>query len=224
MPIQSTTPWATLTWRQPDTSSISEALSIWKIKTRLSTPINIQLGYLPGAPVNFVQYRVCKSTNPLKNVNPADPSFIVSPQDPANCPVFLYDNKTPQQTYTFTVTQPPPQPPLKPVMPDWEKAQIPTADVKNNLASWSTGNNNPTKYNTVKMINCIGNQTLKDSQSSQAWCCTLNRVGGIGVFGYSTPVVPATAHTILNNVVTTVKAPDERTSNARACNMGIPVE
>jgi hypothetical protein len=185
--------------------------------TPAQPPLNIQLGYAPDAPVNFVHYQVCKNTAPLKNVNPADPAFIISAVDPKNCPVYLYDNKASPQAYTFTVTTKPPF------------TEIPTADVRKNLASWSSGNGNPTKYNTTFNIDCSGNKPGRNKpglpdfkQSSKAWCCTLLIKSGNGVFAYSTPFVPPTAHTLLSNIVSTVKAEPEPTSNAETCNMGKP--
>ena len=150
---------------------------------RAAPPVNISLGFSPDAPVRFLTYGVCgNGPSQQKPVNPANPQFIISATDPENCPVYLTDNKHPAQTYTFTVTKAPPF------------TIIPTADVRKNLASWSSGNGNPTKYNTTSIIDCSGNTGVAPSQSSKAWCCTLLPNNGQGVFAYSTPEVPPTAH------------------------------
>jgi hypothetical protein len=113
-----------------------------------SPPINISLGFDPKSPVRFASYRVCKN-DPARDkpVNPHFPSFIISANDPKNCPVYLLDNKTPTpQSYTFTVTQPPRHFPV---------FQNPSD------AHWS--------QETAGIIDCSGNTAF--DQSSQLWCC-----------------------------------------------------
>ena len=178
-------------------------------QTRATPPLNISLGFSAEAPVRFLTYGVCgNAPSQQKPVNPANPQFIISATDPKNCPVYLTDNKNPAQTYTFTVTTPPPF------------TIIPTADVRKNLASWSSGNGNPTQYNTTSVIDCSGNTGVAPSQSSKAWCCTLLPGSGAGVFAYSTPEVPPTAHQTLINSVVTIPAEPSSTSNLMTCNMG----
>jgi hypothetical protein len=174
-------------------------------QTRATPPLNIQLGYSADAPVRFVKYGVCgNAAAQQKPVNPANPQFIISATDPKNCPVYLTDNENPPQTYTFTVETTPPY------------TVIPTSDVRKNLAAWSAGNGRPTKYNTTSVIACSGNT----SQLTKAWCCTLLPGNGTGVFAYSSPEVPPTAHqTLINNVVT-IPADPPNTANAMTCNMG----
>jgi hypothetical protein len=176
---------------------------------RASPPINISFGYSAADQARFVNYGVCGNTpSQQKPVNPANAQFIISATDPKNCPVYFTDNKNPAQTYTFTVTTPPPF------------TIIPTADVKKNLASWSSGNGNPTKYNTTSVIDCSGNTGVAPSQSSKAWCCTLLPGSGSGVFAYSSPEVPPTAHQTLIHHVVTNPAMASSTSNLMTCNMG----
>jgi hypothetical protein len=179
-------------------------------QTPAQPPINIGLGFSPTDPVRFLTYGVCgNDKTQQKPVNPANPQFIISATDPKNCPVFLNDNKNPPQTYTFTVTAPPSS-----------FTQIPTANVRMGQASWSAGNGRPTQFNTTSLINCSGNTGAPPSQSSKAWCCTLLPGSGAGVFAFSTPEVPPTAHqTLINNVVTNPAMPSD-TSNAMTCNMG----
>jgi hypothetical protein len=173
---------------------------------RAAPPINISLGYSPDAPVRFSTYAVCDPSQ-QKPVNPANPAFIMSASNPKDCPVYLTDNKDPAQTYRFRVTTSPPF------------TIIPTSDVKKNLASWSSGNGNPTQYNTTSVIDCTGN-----TGSSQAWCCLLLPGSGSGVFAYSTPEVPPTPHQTFIHQVSTIPAEPSTTSNGEICNMGKPIQ
>lgn len=178
-------------------------------QTRAQPPINISFGYASTDPVRFLTYGVCgNDPSQQKPVNPANAQFIISATNPKNCPVYFTDNKSPAQIYTFTVTTPPPF------------TIIPTADVKNNLASWSSGGGNPTQYNTTSVIDCSGNTGVAPSQSSKAWCCTLLPGSGTGVFAYSSPEVPPTAHQSLIHHVVTNPAMPSPTSNLMTCNMG----
>ena len=178
-------------------------------QTRAQPPINISFGYASTDAVRFVTYGVCgNDPSQQKPVNPANAQFIISATNPKNCPVYFTDNKSPAQIYTFTVTTAPPF------------TIIPTADVKKNLASWSSGGGNPTKYNTTSVIDCSGNNGVAPSQSSKAWCCTLLPGSGTGVFAYSSPEVPPTAHQSLIHHVVTNPAMATRTSDLMTCNMG----
>jgi hypothetical protein len=70
--------------------------------------------------------------------------------------------------------------------------------VRRNLAVWSAGDGRPAQYNTTSVIDCSANT----SQLTKARCCTLLPGSGAGVFAYSTPEAPPTAHrTLTNNVV-----------------------
>jgi hypothetical protein len=174
-------------------------------QTRATPPLNIQLGFSSEAQFRFLTYGVCgNAPSQQKPVNPANPQFIISATAPQNCPVFLTDNENPPQTYTFTVTKPPPF------------TVIPQADVRKNLANWSAGNGRPTKYNTTSVIDCSANT----SQLTRAWCCTLLPGSGAGVFAYSSPEVPPTAHQLLSNNVVTMGAVPPNTGNAMTCSMG----
>jgi hypothetical protein len=145
-------------------------------QTRATPPLSIQLGFSSEAQFRFQTYGVCgNASSQQKPVNPANPQFIISATAPQNCPVFLTDNENPPQTYTFTVTKPPPY------------TVIPQADVRKGLANWSDGNGRPTKYNTTSVIDCSGNT----SQLTKAWCCTQLPGSGAGVFAFSSPEVPA---------------------------------
>ena len=76
------------------------------------SPINIAVGFDTKDPNRFKSYRVCVNDaahdKPISDLNPA---FIINARDPAKCPVYLIDrgyNKSAPQTYTFTVSKPPP--------------------------------------------------------------------------------------------------------------------
>jgi hypothetical protein len=179
-------------------------------QTPAAPPINISFGYSKNDKARFVNYGVCgNDPSQQKPVNSANAQFIISATDPKNCPVYFTDNKDPTQIYTFTVTTPPPF------------TIIPTADVNKvpSLAVWSSGSGSPTKYNTTSVIDCSGNTGVVPSQSSKAWCCTLLPRSGTGVFAYSTPEVPPTAHQTLIHHVITNPAMTSSTSNLMTCNM-----
>jgi hypothetical protein len=180
-------------------------------------PIAISLGYAITDPVRFATYSVC-GPNKNKNVNPADPVFIISAINPQNCPVWLTDDKG--TNYTFTVKPTVTTPPLF--------TEIPTAAVKKGLAGWSTGigyplsGNNPTPYDTTGVIDCSGNT----SQLTKLWCCTRlaqdRGMGfGSGVSAYSTPADPPTGHRLYDNKVGTNPATDQVLAGT-VCNMGRP--
>ena len=161
-------------------------------------PININLGYGGPSPVQFASYRLCKNDPSRdKPVNPHFPSFVISANNPQNCPVYLLDNKNPPQSYTFTVTQPPP----------FTIFQNPAE------AQWS--------QQTAKIISCSGNTgTAPFYQSSKLWCCQqLLGTSGNGVFAFSKPNV-GSVHQLFENDVQTIKAEDNTTRDGTACDMG----
>lgn len=158
-------------------------------------PINISLGYA-GSPVEFASHRVC-TNDPARDkpVNPHFPSFVISANNPKNCPVYLLDNKDPPQSYTFTVTQPPP----------FTAFQNP-AD-----AHWSE--------QTAGIIDCSGNtDTAPFYPSSKLWCCEkLAGDSGNGVFAYTTPD-PTSVHLLNGNFVITIKAEEKYERGGTSCN------
>ena len=166
-------------------------------------PINIALGYSSTDAVKFASYSVCKNDPArTKPVNPLNPAFIINANAPQHCPVYLTDNKPVQQTYTFTVTKPPPF------------TIFTLSQVMNGDARWSNG---PTG-NTTSVIDCSGNQTNPPfQQSSKAWCCSLT--SSRGVFAYSQPD-PHDPHQSLTHIVSTIPALPYASSNEIACSMG----
>jgi hypothetical protein len=170
-------------------------------------PIGISYGYESLATkVHFTTYGVCgnKPTQQHK-ANPSNAIFYISPTAPENCPIYFTDSTN--QTYTLKITKPPAG-----------FTVIPTSGIPDD-AVWSQGNNMPTNYNTVNIINC-GNNT---DEVSKTWCCqTLppspgNKGTGNGVYAYSTPDVPPTAHQLLLNKVI-AHAPQDPKDIKDACN------
>jgi hypothetical protein len=182
-------------------------------------PIAISLGYSIDDAVRFETYSVC-GPNKDRPVNPADPQFIISAINPETCPVWLTDNEG--KNYTFTLKPENTTPPLF--------TEIPTEAVKKapSDARWSNGvgypgsGNNPTRYDTVSVVDCSGNTT----RLSRLWCCTrlapLDGKGvGAGVFAYSTPQDPPTGHLLYENKIITDPA-RAAAGSGTVCNMGRP--
>jgi hypothetical protein len=158
-------------------------------------PININIGFGGPQLVQFTSYRICENDQAHdKPVNPHFPSFIISANDPAKCPIFFLDNKPQPQLYTFTIVKPPP----------FTFFENP-AD-----AEWS-----PT---TAAVINCTGNTgTPPFQQSSKAWCC--DKTAKNGVWAYSTPEPFNVHQSEMHHVVTTI--PQQTTSNPdMTCSQG----
>ena len=150
-------------------------------QTRATPPLNIQLGYSSEAPVRFVTYGVCgNDPSQQKPVNPANPQFIISATDPKNCPVFLTDNENPPQTYTFTVTN--------------AAAVHVNSDCRCQKKSRQLVKRQRPSHQIQHDQRHRLQRQYGPSQSSKAWCCTLLPGNGAGVFAYSTPEVPPTAH------------------------------
>jgi hypothetical protein len=158
-------------------------------------PITINYAIEGPPPVEFTSFRICKNDAAHdRAVNPFFASFIINANDPAHCPVFFLDNKSPPQLYAFTVATPPPF----------------TFFANQSKASWSAA--------TSKQIACGGNQGGSPFQpSSETWCC--DKSASNGVFAFSTPE-PHNAHNILNHFVI-AHGPDPATATPdEACNLG----
>jgi hypothetical protein len=192
-------------------------------------PITVALGYDPTRSLNYVTYQRCNQTTaPIKNVNPSFPSFVLSANAPQNCPVFLTDNgagKSAPQTYTFTITEPPPngigpsprspRPNSSSVTPtNWVTFTIAQKDAGE--PRWS-GAGGPETFDTAKVINCSGNTGSPPNGSSKAWCCDLTTKAG--VWAYSFPE-PANAHNALVHVVDAGNPQTSNTSNDMTCSQG----
>jgi hypothetical protein len=172
-------------------------------KLPAAPPINISLGYSPTDSVKFASYSVCLNDPArTKPVNPLNPAFIINANAPQNCPVYLTDNKPTPQTYTFTVTKPPPF------------TIFTLSQVENGDAKWNNGSTD----NTTNIIDCSKNLTTSPFQpSSKAWCCSLTN--SRGVFAYSEPE-PHNPHQSLINIVSTIPALHYTSSPETACSMG----
>ncbi len=166
-------------------------------------PINVSLGYAQTDAVRFVSYRLCRN-DPSRDtkVNPLNPAFILSASDPANCPVFLIDNKPTPQTYTFTLTTPPPY------------TQFTAAQDKAGLPRWS----NKPPYDTTHDVDCSGDGNGPPFKpSSKAWCCS--KTNSRGVFAYTVPD-PHSAHQALVHHVVTLPALPYDTDQEITCSKG----
>ncbi len=155
-------------------------------------PVTINYAINGPAPVEFTHFRICKNDAAHdRAVNPYFASFIINANNPANCPVFFFDNKPTPQLYTFTVAKPPPF----------------TFFTDQSKANWSP--------QTASQIECSGNQGA--APSSATWCC--DKSASNGVFAFSSPE-PHNAHNVLNHYVIT-HGPDPQTSTPdTACNLG----
>ena len=171
-------------------------------------PINISVGFDPTDPNRFKSYRVCVNDlahdKPISDLNPA---FIINARDPSKCPVYLIDrgyNKTTPQTYTFTVSKPPPF------------TLFTTAQVNAGVPSWNNGSN--AALNTTSDIDCSGNtSTAPFAQSSKSWCCNLTSKRG--AWNYTMPD-PTSAHSSQVHTVSTVPALANTTTTDMACSFG----
>jgi hypothetical protein len=163
-------------------------------------PINVSIGY--GGPFNiqFKSYRICKN-DPSRDrpVNPAFASFIISANDPASCPVYFLDNKSPQQTYTFKLTTVPPY------------TLFTEQQVNDGIPKWNADT-------TAKWIDCTGNTGTPPFQpSSKTWCC--DKKFSNGVWAYTTPDPHSAHRTQVHYVITTIP-PQTTTTIGTACSQG----
>jgi len=157
-------------------------------------PITVNFGLANGA-IKFTHYRTCKN-DPSRDkiVNPLFPSFIINANNPQNCPIYLFDNKAPEQLYTLKITKGPPYTLIVPPTP----------------AKWSA--------TTAKVIDCTGNLGPPPfRQSSGTWCC--NKSASAGIFAYSTPD-PTSAHKTLNHFVILGPPQTSVSTNDIACTAG----
>jgi len=182
------------------TGFIIDVGSTQHLENQLPAAPPINISYAIGTQnIKFVNYSICNVDAPKKLVNPNFPSFVISANNPKNCPIFFRDNKSPPQRYTFTITQPPPftffaNPAVAP-FPMW------TAQ-------------------TASVIDCSGNAGPPPfQQSSKGWCCELLAMGGNGVWAYSQPE-PASAHKSQIHTVTTNIAQQNISNPNPSCNMG----
>jgi hypothetical protein len=153
-------------------------------------PINVTV-----APGGFKHYGLCKydPMDPIsyKTVNTLSTAFVMSPNNPQQCPIFFDNSPGGTQLYTFTVTQAPNQeapPPFTPctmpntVNPDGSRplgCQVSptTAQYINCRAQISSSNGtSPCSGGSCVTANtpgtAIGGATFQ--QSSRTWCCIVN--------------------------------------------------
>jgi hypothetical protein len=162
-----------------------------------SPPINIALGFSPLDTIRFTRYRLCKNDKAHeKPVIPTFPGFVISANNPKTCPIFLFDNKSLPQLYTFTITQ---EPPYK-VFAD---SDLPRPD-------WNTAD---------RPFDCSGNKGPQPPYrpSSATWCCDQSTSSGL--FAYSKPDLD-NAHGSLQHIVSTKPAQADINTRSTACLMG----
>jgi hypothetical protein len=170
-------------------------------KLPAKTPILITLGG-PTDPVHWATYALC-SNDPsrVKPVNPLFSTLTVSANDPKNCPIYVTDNKTPPQTYTFKVLQPP------------EFTKFTAQEVATGVPKWSN-----VAPDTVSIIDCSDNTGNPPfAQSSKAWCCNLTAKNGVWAYSYPDTT---SAHKLWNNYVITIPALAARNLPDVACSQG----
>lgn len=138
-------------------------------------PITIALGGTdPKHGIKFTHYAVCKNTPERKKaINPRYTTIVISSNDPANCPIYVWDSKLPSQLYAFKVDVTPDK---FPVIED-PKKQI-----------WTPGNAVPS---TTSMVVCTGlpNATSADGYqpTSATFCCDKKNSSGIKAFAFALP-------------------------------------
>ena len=113
-------------------------------------------------------------------------------------------NKSAPQTYTFTVTKPPPF------------TEFTTAQVNAGVPRWSNSSN--ASLNTTSIIDCSGNtSTAPFAQSSKSWCCNLT--ASTGAWAYTKPD-PTNVHQGLVHTAVTIPALAQSTTTDKACSLG----
>jgi hypothetical protein len=184
-----------------------------------SKPILVTLGSPDGfgKGITYKAYAICKNTAAnTKNLNPNFTTFAVSGNNPANCPIYVYDSKTSRQLYAFKID----------AKPDQFPYFANPADAK-----WLPGN---AVNSTTKLVVCSG---LPDAgpaqgyqQSSTTQCC--DSLAKSGVFAFSQPE-PHDAHNTKKYIVNVPPpkpcANDKDTAcyyptippNTQACNRGL---
>jgi hypothetical protein len=194
-----------------------------------SPPININLGYDPNVTPRFYKYAVCKNTSDrVKPVIPGFASFIISAQNPAGCPIYLWDNVINKGQPTQKEDTNPAGPPLGQMYtflingdvslfpsftPPFTSTAPPQPPPYNNPPpNWSNANH--------AIIGCKGDvpppgPNPNPPYSSQVWCC--NSAASSGVFTFSEPVIAANKSVSYN--ATTI--PAMKCTDATSCQRAI---
>ena len=158
-----------------------------------SAPITVSVGGTNDKNIKFIAYAVCKIGN-RKEMNPRYTSFAVSANDPANCPIYLWDDKSPSQLYAFKIDAKPDQ------FPFFEDPSV---------AKWTAGD---AANSTTKPVVCSGLPDAGKAQgyqpTSETFCCNSADKSGIFAFAQS---VPDVAHATKEYNVTTM--PPSRCTN-----------
>jgi hypothetical protein len=154
-------------------------------------PIEISLGGTESKhQIRFTHYAVCKNTpERKKTINPNYTTIVISSNDPASCPVYVWDSKVPSQLYAFKIDGASNKLPLYPKPPIWMPGSVPNS--------------------TTSMIACTG---LPDAgaangyqPTSATFCC--DSTAKAGVYAYSVLVPDDAHHTKKYKVTTTAPMP-----------------
>jgi hypothetical protein len=132
-------------------------------------PVNVtlSLNFMKSTNINFTNYGLCQfvpgDPNSDKKINTLASSFVLNPNAPQQCPIFLVDNQNPPQLYTFTISKAPNQ--TQP--PEFVPCQGGTPNCKptaaNTCINGGGPNNNPftppcaggvVAEGTTQVINC----------------------------------------------------------------------
>lgn len=180
-------------------------------------PILVTLGGAePIKGITYKAYAVCENTAAnTKTINPNFTTFAVSGNDPGNCPIYVYDSKSPRQLYAFKIDAKPDQFPFFANPAD---------------AKWLPGN---APNSTTKMVVCSG---LPDAgpaqgyqQSSTTLCCDSDSKSGIFAFAQPEPHNAHKTKTYIVNVPPPKHCTNDKDTacwaptpppNTKACNRG----
>jgi hypothetical protein len=214
-------------------------------------PINVTVALNnPLKSTDFTHYGLCKydpsDTISYKTVNTLSSAFILSPNNPQQCPIFL-DNRpvgdqTGGQLYTFTVTtapssEPPSPPPFTPctmpntVNPDGSRPV--GCQVSQTTAQWI---NCRAQIDSKNGSACSGGSCVTANspntsingatfgQSSAPWCCVVNVLPSINGVWAQSIILPfgkgknkaSWEHNVNTNV-------DAGNTSTNICSMGQPV-
>lgn len=153
-------------------------------KLPATKPLLVTLG--AADPLHHIQYSgyaACKIEN-RKVINPNFTTFEINGNNPANCPIYVWDNKAPNQLYVFKIDAKPQD------LPFIEK---PTEQI------WTAGN---AAKSTTRMVACSGLPNADPSkgyqQSSQTECC--DSISKSGVYAFAQPE-PHDAHNTRKYIV-----------------------
>ena len=169
-------------------------------KQPATKPLLVTLGGAePLKNIQYTAYAICNIAN-RKPINPNFTTFAVSGNDPANCPIYVWDDKAPNQLYAFLIDAKPEQLPYleKPAQQIWTPGNVPNS--------------------TTSMVVCSNIPNAGPGsgyqQSSETLCC--DSVSKSGIIAFAQPE-PHDAHNTKKYIVN-VGPPKPCTSDTdKAC-------